>query len=255
MPFRKTTDPYRITVAEIMLQQTQVDRVLPRYRSWIKKWPTWRRLAVAGTRELLEMWSGLGYNRRALYLGRLAQTMVNDFGGKLPDDPAILGTLPGIGPYTARAVLIFAFNRPLVAIDTNIRRVLIHEFGLPDTVSQAQLESLAGRLLPRKRSREWHNALMDYSRLALPARIPGVPPLSRQSRFVGSQRQVRGEIIRQLVGKQRITLRVIARDLDLPLEAVRSAARSLAEDGIVIATDVTARLAKTGEPVRSTRPE
>ncbi len=107
LPFRKTTDPYRITVAEIMLQQTQVDRVVPKYRRWITKWPTWKKLAMATERELLTMWSGLGYNRRALYLGRLAEVVQTQYAGRLPEDPTELTKLPGIGPYTARAILIF----------------------------------------------------------------------------------------------------------------------------------------------------
>lgn len=245
LPFRKTTDPYRITVAEIMLQQTQVERVVPKYHEWINKWPSWRRLAAATDRELLSLWSGLGYNRRALNLGRLARIIVTDCGGVLPDDPEILRGLPGIGPYTARAILIFAFNRPLITIDTNIRRVLIHEFGLAPTISRSELEILAETLLPRRRSREWHNALMDYSRLALPSRLPDLPSESRQSRFAGSRRQIRGEIIRRLTTQTRVSLRIIARDLGRTLADVRAAAQTLEQDGTAVLTEHTVRLAES----------
>jgi A/G-specific adenine glycosylase len=245
LPFRRTTDPYRIAVAEIMLQQTQVDRVLPKYGAWLKKWPTWQRLAHASERELLTMWSGLGYNRRALFLGRLARIVVRDYGGRLPNEPEILATLPGIGPYTARAILIFADNQPLAAVDANIRRVLLHEFNLPPSISPAELAELADKLLPRKRSRDWHNALMDYSRLALASPTVQIAPASRQPQFAGSQRQIRGEIIRRLTHQSRVSYRVIARELNRTLNDVRAAATSLAREGIVRITAHTIRLERS----------
>src|SRR5512138_140412 len=110
LPWRKTTDPYRVTVAELMLQQTQVERVIPKYETWIRRWPSWKALAKADNRELLTAWSGLGYNRRALFLGKMAKSIMQDFGGVMPRELAKLEKLPGIGRYTARAILIFAFN-------------------------------------------------------------------------------------------------------------------------------------------------
>ncbi|MEW6049666.1 MAG: Fe-S cluster assembly protein HesB [Candidatus Zixiibacteriota bacterium] len=234
LPFRRTCDPYRIAVAEIMLQQTQVERVVPKYESWVARWPDWQTLAEATTRQLLAMWSGLGYNRRALYLGKLARDVVENHGGVLPSDPSVLVSLPGIGPYTAHAILIFAFNRPLVTIDTNVRRVLLHEFGLPATCARSKIEALAGQLLPKHRSRDWHNALMDYSNLALPKKIFGIPPLTRQTRFVGSTRQIRGAIIRQLTHRKKVPLAEIAGELGRSVEDVRSAAESMAREGIVV---------------------
>lgn len=233
LPFRETDDPYKIVVAEFMLQQTQVERVIPKYSAWLKEWPTWAALARASRRELLAAWSGLGYNRRAIYLGRLAQIIVDRFDGRLPDDPDILRTLPGIGPYTAHAVLIFAFNRPLVTIDTNIRRVFIHEFGLPADTAKSELENLAQRLLPRGRSRDWHNALMDYSRVALPGRLPTAPPANKQKPFHGSRRQIRGEIIRRLTGSSRIAVDRIARDMERSIREVVEAAEALQKEGLV----------------------
>lgn len=233
LPFRDTDDPYNIVVAEFMLQQTQAERVIPKYQAWLAKWPTWAALARAGHRDLLTMWSGLGYNRRAVYLGRLANVVVDHFGGCLPDDPDILLTLPGIGPYTAHAVLIFAFNRPLVTIDTNIRRVLIHEFGLAADTAKSDLENLARRLLPRGRSRDWHNALMDYSRVGLPARLPTAPPVDKQKPFRGSRRQIRGEIIRRLTVSSRVAIEGVARDMKRSIPDVAEAAETLRREGLV----------------------
>lgn len=237
LPWRRTTDPYRIAVAEFMLQQTQVERVVAKYEVWIRRWPNWRSLAEASNRDLLSAWSGLGYNRRATYLGKMAQEVIGRFGGRLPDDPQTLRTLPGVGPYTANAILIFAFNKPLVTIDTNIRRVLIHELNLPPDISRAELEKVAIQILPKQSSRDWHNALMDYSRLALPRRIPLIPALSSQTRFRGSSREIRGEIIRRLTAQQRLSLSRLAREMNRPLADIRRAAQSLAKDGLVNVTD------------------
>lgn len=242
LPFRRTTDSYHIAVAEIMLQQTQVERVVDKYEAWIARWPSWRDLARAATKDLLTAWSGLGYNRRALYLGRMAQAVVTDFGGVLPEDPAILKTLPGIGEYTANAIAIFAFNRPLVTIDTNIRKVFLLEFHLPETTTRAELVALAERVLPRRRSRDWHNALMDYSRLALRTTERRITPVSRQSRFEGSRRQIRGEIVRRLTRQQSVRLAQVAEEMQRSLDDVREAAMALEKEGLVEVTPRTARL-------------
>jgi A/G-specific adenine glycosylase len=242
LPWRKTTDPYRITVSEIMLQQTQEERVIPKYGAWIQHWPDWRSLAEGSPRELLTAWSGLGYNRRALFLGKLARAVVEKHDGVLPDQPEQLRALPGIGPYTARAILIFAFNRPLVTIDTNIRKVLLHEFRLRGSIPADQLEQLAWQLLPKRKARDWHNALMDYGSVLLPKRIAGISPLSRQSRFEGSLRQIRGEIVRQLTVWPSVSLVQIARVLDRTMKDVRLAAAALQKDGVVNLSGNSVRL-------------
>lgn len=239
LPWRNTTDPYCIAVSELMLQQTQVARVQPKYETLIERWPDWKSLAKATPRELLAAWSGLGYNRRAMYLGRIARTIVEEYNGAMPDVEAELRKLSGIGPYTARAILIFAFNRPLAAVDTNIRRVLLQEFGLPDSTSSRHLEALAGLVLPKRRSRDWHNALMDYSQLALPAIIPYIRPVSRQSPFEGSIRQIRGEIVRQLTRKKSVRVATVARAMGRSRSDVLKAARSMAREGIVALAKVS----------------
>jgi A/G-specific adenine glycosylase len=243
LPFRNTIDPYRITVSEIMLQQTQVSRGVPKYEAWIRRWPDWQSLARASNRELLAMWSGLGYNRRALYLGQLARTVMEQYGGELPNDAGELESLPGIGPYTSRAIQIFAFNKSVVAIDTNIRRVILQEFGLPASIGRAELEHIARQLLPRGDARNWHYALMDYSALALPRRLSNVPARTIQGPFKGSMRQIRGEIIRQLTTKHSVRLSTVAKRLGCDPAAVRRAAEALAKEGVVRLSETTVRLA------------
>jgi len=232
-PFRKTMDPYAIAVAEIMLQQTQVERVLPAYAAWLKKWPDWGSLAEASSRELLAAWSGLGYNRRAIFLGRLAHEVMTRYDGILPDNPNVLMTLPGIGRYTAHAILVFAFNRPLAAIDTNVRRVILHEFGLPADLPYDDLEEIATALIPRGKARDWHNALMDYSRMRLPRNVASRPRQASRPRYQGSLRQIRGEIIRRLTVSRRVSMSAIARAMQRSPHDVLSAARALQDDSLV----------------------
>lgn len=245
LPFRLTTDPYAILVSEIMLQQTQVERVIPKWEAWIQRWPDVYRLSGATSRQVLTAWSGLGYNRRALHLYQAARTIALDYGGVFPDQPEELITLPGIGPYTANAVAIFAYNAPIVTIDANIRRVLLHEFNWPADTSDRDLHTLATLLLPRNRSRDWHNALMDYSRLALPRHLEHIPPASRQSRFEGSLRQVRGEIIRRLTTRSYTTVEAVARAMNCSTEKAHRAARALAHEGTV--TIASNRIRLSGE--------
>jgi len=233
LPFRHTTDPYHITVCEVMLHQTQVDRVLPRYRAWVERWPDWHSLAAADRRQVLAAWSGLGYNRRALYLRDIARIVVHDYGGELPDDYNALCRLPGIGPYTANAILIFVFNRRAVAIDTNVRRVLIHELHLSPGISPRHLEEIARLVLPTGEVATWHHALMDYSAMVLPRRLPSAPARSKQSTFRGSLRQVRGEIVRQLTRKTRVKTTTVAQALHQGEPVVRRAARALEREGMV----------------------
>lgn len=234
LPFRRTTDPYQITVSEIMLQQTQVDRVVPRFERWITRWPDWQSLAKASRRQLLQEWSGLGYNRRALYLGEMAQRIVAEFEGEVPSDPDQLRKLPGIGPYTSHAILIFAFNAPLVTVDTNIRRVIIHELDLSPEISDKQLYEIARQLLPRGRSREWHWALMDYSALKLPRAMVHIPPKTRQSRFQGSDRQIRGAIVRRLANQTSVRYATIADELTRSISDIRKVGQKMESEGLVV---------------------
>ncbi len=204
LPWRKTEDPYKILVSEIMLQQTQVDRVVPYFTRWIKKFPTVRALAKAPLADVLKEWSGLGYNRRAKLLRECAKEISDMHSGKIPKDFAALVSLPAIGPYTAGAVRAFAFDEKEVFIETNIRAALIHHF-FPKSKKvddKKIVPILKNCLLHIKSAREWYSALMDYG-----AHIKKTNPNpsrrskhhTRQSRFEGSLRQMRGIILRRLL--------------------------------------------------------
>ncbi|HWH32576.1 MAG TPA: A/G-specific adenine glycosylase [Egibacteraceae bacterium] len=171
LPWRRTRDPYRVLVSEIMLQQTQVSRVEPLYRAFLRRFPSARALAAAPAAEVLGAWRGLGYNRRALNLHRAAQAVVQRHGGRVPGDLEALRALPGVGDYTARAVLAFAFGRDAAPVDTNVARVLARAVaGAP--LGKAQAQRLADAVLPRGRAAEWGNALMDLGARVCTARLP-----------------------------------------------------------------------------------
>jgi A/G-specific adenine glycosylase len=203
LPWRRTRNPYRILVSELMLQQTPVERVLEKYTRFTRRFPGFRSLADASLADILSVWQGLGYNRRAIALKRTAQIIVTEFQGKLPASKSELLTLPGIGDYTASAVLAFAFDQPSVFIETNIRRVFIHFFfNDRDSVSDLDILPVLARTLQRNDPREWYYALMDYGamlgkKVANPNRRSA--HYRRQTRFEGSDRQVRGMILKALL--------------------------------------------------------
>lgn len=231
--WRKNPTPYRVLVAEVMLQQTQVARVEPKYREFLRRYPNFRTLAKAKTGELLALWSGLGYNRRALLLRACARQVVECFSGRLPSNLQQLVALPGIGLYTAAAVNIFARNRDEVCIDTNVRRVLIHELGLPQAIGPRTLAGVARQVLPRGRSRVWHSALMDYGRMVATSRSTGIKPKGGSAiRFIGSVRYYRGRLLKALLSGPR-THTALARILDLPLARVKKIAAGMARDGLL----------------------
>jgi A/G-specific adenine glycosylase len=162
LPFRATSDPYAVLVSEVMAQQTQISRVGEAWASFLAAFPTIRALADATPADVLRAWRGLGYNRRALNLWRAAQVVVADHEGELPRDVAALEGLPGIGPYTARAVAAIAFGQPVGAVDTNVRRVLARALtGSRDGIPAARLQAVADAAVPAGRSADWTHALMD----------------------------------------------------------------------------------------------
>ncbi|PIS44681.1 MAG: Fe-S cluster assembly protein HesB [Ignavibacteria bacterium CG08_land_8_20_14_0_20_37_9] len=205
-PWRKTTDPYYILVSEVMLQQTQAVRVVPYYEKFIKRFPSFKDFALAKNNDVLKVWSGLGFNNRAIRLKEIAKIIQNKFKGVFPQQNDQLLALKGIGNYTAAAVLAFAFNRRFAVIDTNIRRVLIHELHLSENISQRHLSEIAFQLIPKGRSRIWHNALMDYGALEATVKQTNIKSRSKQSPFKGSEREVRGKILRFLLEKKKVTL-------------------------------------------------
>lgn len=203
MPWRNTREPYKIFVSEIMLQQTQVSRVLQKYPLFIKKFPNFKTLTAASRRDVLAAWQGLGYNRRALLLKQCAEIVAREYNGILPRNPAELVKLPSIGKATAGSIAAFAFNVPAPFIETNIRRVFIHFF-FPRVkkVRDEEILRLVEKTLDRKNPRDWYYALMDYGAM-LTKTIPNPNKKSahyaRQSRFAGSDRELRGNILKMLI--------------------------------------------------------
>jgi A/G-specific adenine glycosylase len=238
MPWRGEPDPYRVLVSEVMLQQTQVDRVLGKYGRFLAAFPDFTALDRAPLAAVLELWRGLGYNRRAIALKRIARAVLERHGGVLPRDPELLVALPGIGRATAGSLAAFAYDEPVVFIETNIRRVFLHEFfpgaeGVPD----AALLPLVERALVAARPREWYYALMDFGQ-ALAKRVPNPNRRSaayaRQSRFEGSDRQVRGAILRELLARGPATADRLARALEEDPERVRRLVGQLEREGFVL---------------------
>ncbi len=206
LSWRTRISPYRVFISEVMLQQTQVSRIKEAFPAFLKQFPTFPSLAAAKPSAVLRAWQGLGYNRRALYLHRAAQTIVNDFAGRLPKNIADLERLPGIGPATARSIAVFAWNRPEIFIETNIRRVCIHHFfPRSETVSDQELLPYLKRLIDKKNPREWYYAMMDYG-AHLSTQVPNPNRRSKhytkQSRFQGSDRELRGNILQLLLEKR-----------------------------------------------------
>ena len=241
-PWRHTVNPYEILVSEIMLQQTQTERVLPKYEAWLKRFPDVQTLAAAPLADVLALWSGLGYNRRARFLQQACRLISERIakGSTFPDTAEELDALPGIGPYTARAVCTFAFNKPEVFIETNIRSVYIFFF-FPDAagleVKDSDLLLLIEKTLYLENPRLWYYALMDYG-AALKKKVENPSRKSRhytkQSRFEGSLRQARGAIIRQLVNSASgCALYDIARKENIKPELLEKAASALAAEKII----------------------
>jgi A/G-specific adenine glycosylase len=219
LPWRSTRDPWAVLVSEVMAQQTGVDRVVPRYRAFVAQFPTAAACAAAPAGDVLRLWAGLGYNRRALNLHRCASAVVERHAGRLPPDLAALRALPGVGPYTARAVLAFAFERDVGVVDTNVGRVLARWAGRP--LHPAEAQAGADALVPPGRSWSWNQSLMELgasicrrrrpdcracparagcawlaSGLAAPDPADGSAGVSGgQPRFEGSDRQGRGRLV------------------------------------------------------------
>jgi A/G-specific adenine glycosylase len=242
-PWRSTTDPYAILVSEMMLQQTQTERVLVKYVKWMEHFPSAAALSAASFSEVLAEWNGLGYNRRARYLQNACIQVMSDYGGIFPKTAEKLQKLPGLGPYTSRAVSTFAYNNPEIFIETNIRSVFIFFFFADrnDSVSDRELMPLIAQTLYRENPREWYYALMDYgSELKKKTVNPGRKSAhySKQSKFEGSLRQARGAVLRQLTKTGgRLLLAEIAEAENLEYERISAAASSLEKEGFVVISD------------------
>lgn len=236
-PWRETRDPYKILVSEVMLQQTQTSRVVPKYENFIDAFPDFSSLAASSVREALELWQGLGYNRRALALRETATRVVSDFQGELPASPEILATLPGIGGATASAIGAFAFDLPACFIETNIRRAFIHFFFRNrENIRDRQILPLVGQTLDRSNPRDWYFALMDYGEM-LKRKFPNPnrksAHYSRQSSFEGSNRQLRGRILTTLLNSSGMTERMLCEALAQPPQRIRASLSQLKKEGFI----------------------
>lgn len=237
MPWRNIRDPYRILVSEIMLQQTQVSRVLQKYPPFIKQFPNFKTFAVASQRDVLAAWQGLGYNRRALLLKKCAEIVAREHNGVLPRNVVELAKLPGIGTATAGSIAAFAFNSATPFIETNIRRVFIHFFfPRAEKVRDEEILKLVAATLLRRNVREWYYALMDYG--AMLAKIIPNPNIksvhySRQSRFSGSDRELRGKILKILIRQGPQTPKELQSATGEPPLRVRKICAALMMEGFI----------------------
>ena len=243
LPWRRTRDPYAIWVSEVMLQQTQVARVDGRWQRWLERFPDTAVLADADAGDVLEEWQGLGYNRRALSLARAAR-MIEDAGGEFPREERDLVALPGIGPATAAGIRAFAFDLPGVYLETNVRTVFLHEL-FPDAhdVPDSALVPLVREACPgfaaacgaERGPRAWYYALLDYGaflKQTLPNPSRRSRTHARQSRFEGSHRQKRAELVRVLLDARRLGVALTRDDLARELDAVEVAAGRPPVDGV-----------------------
>ena len=237
-PWRETDSPYSILVSEIMLQQTQTDRVLPKYTQFLKAWPDFVSLSQASLSDVYAVWQGLGYNRRAKALIEIAKIIRRDFQGKLPADEEQLRRLPMVGPATAAGVLSFAFKKPAVYLETNIRRVYIHFFFEGrDAVSDTEIRRVAAEAIDTAQLRRWHYALMDYG-VFLKKELPGLGRRSLhysiQAPFKGSNRQIRGAILKFLAGHPGSAAEEVCGGLSFEKERVEKSLVALEAEGMLV---------------------
>ena len=238
LPWRKHRNPYRILLSELMLQQTQVARVIEKYRQFLHRFPDIESVVRAPLRAILEQWQGLGYNRRALALKNLVVICVDRHEGRIPSTIEALKALPGVGAATAGAVCAFAFNKPAVFVETNIRTVFIHHFFQDrEGVTDSEILPLVEQTLDAKQPRQWYYALMDYG-VALKERHVNPSRRSahytKQSPFEGSLRQVRGMILRALVKQPGISEPALVKEINRDAEMVRHCLRQLRTEGFIV---------------------
>lgn len=235
LPWRKTRDPYKILVSEIMLQQTQVPRVILKYGSFLKKFPTTKALAKAKVGDVLRQWQGLGYNRRALYLKRCAEEIEKNFKGKFPKDFKTLCTLPGVGPATAGDLMAFAWNMPVPVIETNVRSVFIHFFFQDkEKISDKDILPLIEKALDAKNPREWYWAVFDYGAELKKSGNPSRKSAhhAKQSKFEGSHRQKRAVILKTILEKAR-NIQQISNTTGYTFATVSKILSDLEKDGFI----------------------
>lgn len=244
--WRETSDPYAVLLSEIMLQQTQTARVERYFESWLERFPSIDALAAASKADVLEAWQGLGYNRRALMLKKLADELSAASEGKLPQHYEELLALPGVGPATAAGVLAFAYNQPSSYLETNVRAVVLHEL-MPerDEVSDTEIRTLITRAAAIADAkgispRAWNYALLDYGvwlKKHLPNPSRRSKHHSKQSKFEGSFRQKRAKILSLVLAKTEFSFEQLYAELSWEPEEINEAAQSLIDEGFITLSD------------------
>lgn len=268
LPWRETSDPYKVLVSEMMLQQTQVSRVIEKWHVFLALFPTVQQLAIANTAEVITAWQGLGYNRRALYLQKIAQAVAADFDGNFPTDIDTLKTLPGIGDYTARAILSFAFDKPVPMMDTNHRKFYMRVFfdtwvtddmlleKAEEVITFVQTLSLDGKTPPnfpykgRDITWHWNQALMDFMSAVAKKEenflvhefintYPDIPnPKKKKQKktvpFKQTDRYIRGRIIDILRTDEKVSqMKIIAQLSEFPKERIQKNIQNLVSEGLI----------------------
>ena len=234
----RDTDPWGVLVSEVMLQQTQTERVVPYWERWTRLWDRPEALARASLTEALREWSGLGYNRRGRYVWEAARIITEKHGGLVPDTPDVLGSLPGIGPYTAGAIACFAYNYPSAFIETNIRAGVLHFFfqERAEPVRDRELIPILNAALDRENPRIWYWALMDYG--AAIKKTLGNPNrksahYAKQRKFEGSFRQRRGAVLKVLLSREPVSPQDLCRRGGITAKELREALESLEKDNLI----------------------
>jgi A/G-specific adenine glycosylase len=238
LPWRKTVNPYRILVSELMLQQTQVIRVIPKYRTFLKLFPTVQALSKAPLGDVLKAWQGLGYNRRAKFLWQTAGIIVNDHNGKWPKTLTQLQALPGIGSYTAGALMNFCYDIPVPLVETNVRTVYIHHyFKNKPLVSDVDLLPIIASTLDKSNPKEWNWALMDYGS-HLKSTIGNASAQSKsykkQSPFKGSNRYIRGAVLKLLMAKKYSRNSLNQELSSFDISRIETQLEALTKEGLVV---------------------
>ncbi len=237
LPWRTTKNPYRILVSEVMLQQTQVERVIPYYKAFLKKFPTIQALAEASLGDVLRVWQGLGYNRRAKMLHEAVKTTMINHSGRMPREYDALVALSGVGEYTARAIRVFAYNKPEVMIETNIRAVFLHHFFTKkENISDKEIVSymIQSGIPKNTEPRAWYASLMDYGSY-LKKTHPNPSRKSthhiKQKSFKGSDREIRGALLRAVSDNPQTILQL--QKLPFEKERTKTQVNALLKEGLL----------------------
>ena len=235
-PFRENITPYNVLVSEIMLQQTQTGAVSEKFLRFITSFPDFNSLNQAPLEDVLKAWHGLGYNRRAIALKKIAEKVIKDYNGVLPDSLKTLEDLPQIGHNTASSIIAFAFNKPTVFIETNIRRVFIYFFFQKKNVKDKEILPLVEKVLDKENPRKWYYALMDYG-VMLKKTHPELNKRSahykKQAVFKGSNREIRGNILKLLLDRGEILEKDLIEKFKIEYERLNKILNQLTKEGFI----------------------